>query len=239
MIRTGYTYPIDKNGEIPVKISVSDIKRLKIVSDDEQTGEKLEEEVLPVPYIPEFMRKKQDNGGAFKGTAYHKFWRYIDYSRLFECSHEELHKNLIAMLDEIKDKRLLSESEADEIYINDFVGFILSPIGKRMMQADADGKLYRERPFTAIMSAGSVDPKWSKSEDIIVQGVIDAYFEEDDGYVLVDYKTDYVSDGNEDELVKKYKTQLTIYADALERTLSKPIKEKIIYSSCLKKNIWI
>ena len=234
-----YTYPLDKNGEIPVKISVSDIKRLKMVSDDEQTGEKLEEESLPVPYIPEFMSETQKKGGAFKGTAYHKFWRYIDYSRLSGCSHDELHKNLIAMLEEIKDKKLLSESEADEININDFVSFVLSPIGERMARADAAGKLYRERPFTALMPAESLNPMWNGMDDVIVQGVIDAYFDEGDGYVLVDYKTDHVGDKMGDELIEKYRTQLIVYADALEKDLSKPIKEKVIYSAYLKKDIRI
>ena len=190
-----------------------------------------------MPCIPEFMRKSEETGGAFKGTAYHKFWRYIDYGRLKDCQKDELHKALSAMLDELKNKKLISESEANEIYIKDFVGFILSPLGKRMAQADAVGRLYRERPFTVIMAAKRVNPKWSDTEDVIVQGVIDAYFEENDGYVLVDYKTDYVSDENGYELIDKYKTQLAIYADVLERDLSKPIKEQIIYSAYLNKSI--
>ena len=108
-----------------------------------------------------------------------------------------------------------------------------------MARADAAGKLYRERPFTALMPAESLNPMWNGMDDVIVQGVIDAYFDEGDGYVLVDYKTDHVGDKMGDELIEKYRTQLIVYADALEKDLSKPIKEKVIYSAYLKKDIRI
>ena len=234
-----YKYPFEKGMEVPIKVSVSDIKRLKYVSDDEQTGERMEEEPVPVPYIPEFMQENEEKSGAFRGTAYHKFWRYIDYDRLNDCDEKKLYECFSTMLQELTDKKLISEAESKEIYIRDFVSFAQSPLGKRMTFASAQGRLYRERPFTALMSSASVNSDWSDMDDIVVQGVIDAYFEEDDGYVLVDYKTDYVGSGVGDELVKKYKTQLDVYADALGRDLPKPIKEKVIYSSHLKKCIYI
>ena len=68
-------------------------------------------------------------------------------------------------------------------------------------------------------------------ETIVVQGIIDAYFEEDGGIVLLDYKTDSVKDAS--ELVKRYHVQLDKYADVLEQLTGMKVKEKVIYSFCL------
>ena len=72
----------------------------------------------------------------------------------------------------------------------------------------------------------------------MIQGVIDVYFEEDGSLILVDYKTDKVSKkGGEDELRRRYALQLEYYAKALSQLLQKPVKEKIIYSFSLGKDI--
>ena len=70
-----------------------------------------------------------------------------------------------------------------------------------------------------------------------MQGIIDVYFEEDDGLVVLDYKTDRVRLGR--ELKDKYQAQLQYYARALEQLLEKPVKEKIIYSFTLKEEIQV
>ena len=66
---------------------------------------------------------------------------------------------------------------------------------------------------------------------ILIQGIIDVFFEEEDGIVLLDYKTDHVR--NKKELAERYRTQMELYAQALERALFCPVKEKLLYSFCL------
>ena len=66
---------------------------------------------------------------------------------------------------------------------------------------------------------------------------MDAYFEEADGIVLIDYKTDHVRCA--EELVKRYKKQLQIYGEALEQMTGKMVKERVIYSFCLGEEIWV
>ena len=85
--------------------------------------------------------------------------------------------------------------------------------------------------------ANQIYPEQQSEEMIIVQGMIDAFFFENDYIVLIDYKTDFVSFGREKELVKKYRTQLTYYAEALERVTGKKVKEKVIYSFALGKEV--
>ena len=68
----------------------------------------------------------------------------------------------------------------------------------------------------------------SSQEMMLIQGIIDVFFEEADGIVLLDYKTDWVSSGQ--ELVNRYRTQMELYQEALARALGKPVKEKLLYS---------
>ena len=80
---------------------------------------------------------------------------------------------------------------------------------------------------------------WDADETILVQGIIDAYFYEKDEIILVDYKTDRIGPGGAAELVRKYKVQLDNYAEALERLTHRKVKEKIIYSFSLGRELLV
>lgn len=90
-----------------------------------------------------------------------------------------------------------------------------------MKRAAQDKKLYREQPFVMKVDRKELDASWSGDETVLVQGIIDAYFLEDEDIVLVDYKTDRIVRGEENKLIERYKTQLEDYASALERMLHK------------------
>jgi ATP-dependent helicase/nuclease subunit A len=82
-----------------------------------------------------------------------------------------------------------------------------------------------------------MEPDVDSEELVLVQGIIDLYMEEEDGLVLLDYKTDYVEAGKEDMLVNRYKEQLLWYKRALEQMTGKPVKETLIYSFGLSKTL--
>ena len=127
------------------------------------------------------------------------------------------------------------------IRISDILLFLESSSGKRMSAAAGKGKLWREQPFVLGVDADQVYPGFSgepgsqEKEVILVQGIIDAYFEEKDGIVVLDYKTDKVKSA--EQLKERYHAQLEYYAHALEGLLEKPVKEKIIYSFTLREEI--
>ena len=110
-----------------------------------------------------------------------------------------------------------------------------------MSAAAGKGKLWREQPFVLGVDADQVYPGFSgepgsqEKEVILVQRIIDAYFEEEDGIVVLDYKTDKVKSA--EQLKESYHAQLEYYAQALEGLLEKPVKEKIIYSFTLREEI--
>lgn len=104
-----------------------------------------------------------------------------------------------------------------------------------MAKAARAGKLYKEQPFVLGLSADRLNENFPKEETVLIQGIIDAFFEEEGSYVVVDYKTDAV--GRAEELVKRYQTQLDYYAEALEQLSGYKgtgegmrTAEKIIYS---------
>ena len=70
---------------------------------------------------------------------------------------------------------------------------------------------------------------------MLIQGIIDAFFEEDGRLVVVDYKTDLVAKGQ--ELIKRYQVQLDYYKEALNRITGKEVSQKIIYSFALGQEI--
>ena len=92
-----------------------------------------------------------------------------------------------------------------------------------MAQADKRGDLYKEKPF--VMDY----------EGVLVQGIIDVFWLENDKIVLLDYKTDRVDSAT--RLRDMYKEQLDLYAEALERIFRLPVKEKYLYSFRLNQAI--
>ena len=166
----------------------------------------------------------EDRRGALHGTAVHRILEIWDYNR--EVSRDSVRDFLKYAEDEmLMEEELFGIVNEDEIY-----NFLTSDIAERMKEADKRGELRREQPF--VICDNEDDP-----ESMLVQGVIDAFFFEDDKIVLVDYKTNNVK--TEKALKDKYKIQLGYYAKALNRMLHKEIKESVIYSTVLNRCISI
>ena len=104
-----------------------------------------------------------------------------------------------------------------------------------MWKCGASGKLRREQPFVLSLPANSVNKEFPEGEKVLIQGIIDAYFIEEDGIVLLDYKTDSVKSG--DELVNRYTAQLDYYQEAIEKLTGKKVKERILYSFSLGEEV--
>ena len=160
-------------------------------------------------------------------------------------AEENLEEAMEGLQYEIEDSFLYGLDE-DSIRVSDIVAFMKNPLFERMKRAKQAGVFHTEQPFVFIDLSEQSDK--SKQDDTnqpdknnggqLIQGVIDVYFEEDGSLILVDYKTDKVSKkGGEDELRRRYALQLEYYAKALSQLLQKPVKEKIIYSFSLGKDI--
>ena len=141
---------------------------------------------------------------------------------------ESVYGNLVRQLERLKKSGKLSAEEADLVDLRRVAMMAASPMGRRMAEAERRGDLYREQPFVLGVAASEIRSEWPDDEMIFVQGIIDAFFYEEDGIVLLDYKTDRVRDPA--ELTDRYRVQLTQYREALERVTGKDVKETYIWS---------
>ena len=250
------------------KYSVSELKhramREKFEAEQEETIPAFLEEPV-TPTIPLFIQREESveqetaNRGALRGTAVHRVMECYDFT-----SEKSVQEQMDAMEKEEKitaDMRTLVK----ERIVADFVS---SETGKRMALAQRMGALYREKPFVMGFTEEELEnygfgvgsntdsceniyektdsdqekeeqKKVCHEEDLtLIQGIIDVFWIEKDGIVLLDYKTDRVQQAK--ELIDRYETQLKLYADALERVFAArklKVKEILIYSFSLEQLI--
>ena len=229
--RFAFCYPFEYLKDLPVKVSVSELKK-RSWQGEEEKEESLFYEPDIQEIIPTFVSgEKEEYRGAARGTAYHRLMECLDYTHA-----EDVHQ-IQKQIRMLTDSRKMSPEEAQCIRIADILAFVDSKLGQRMKTAAEQNALYREQPFVIAQKMNQIEAAWDGEETVLVQGIIDAYFIEDDEIVLVDYKTDKVSLGGEQDLIDLYHIQLEDYAAALERMLQKKVKETYIYSFTLRKMI--
>ena len=217
-----YVYPYEQSGTIYTKVSVSDLKHKHM---QEETAFPLVEEEEEI--LPRFLkREKQETlRGAARGTVYHKVMELFDFT--IAKDREKLNK----MLQSFVENGYMSAEELKAVECDDLLAFLDCPLAERMKKAKQKNKLYCEQPFVIGRPASEIDPSFSTEETVLIQGIIDVYFEEEDGLVVADYKTDRVRTAQ--ELLDRYHVQLDYYAEALEKLTGKKVKEKKIYSFTL------
>ena len=228
--RFSFIYPYQYLEDLPVKVSVSELKKRSYHSEqdlEETVDYETEEEIQPI--VPRFIEEKKEEGytGALRGTAYHRVMECLDYG------HAGSQEEIRSQLKEWVELKQMEEKEAASVRILDICHFVESSLGQRMKTASEKKLLFREQPFVIARKASELDPQWQCEEDVLVQGIIDGYFIEDEEIVLVDYKTDFVRRGEEQKLIDRYHVQLEDYAQALERMTGRKVRERYIYSFTL------
>lgn len=164
--------------------------------------------------------------GAQRGTALHKALQYITPAA------DQTTATLRHEIDAFVRQGLLSWEEAKLVYVPVLAAFCRSDIGRRMAESP---ELHREYPFTVLLAGGDPLPETEKGEQILIQGVIDCLFREDDAWILVDYKSDRLETA--DAFRSRYAVQLALYKRAVEQITHRPVEETYIYSLHLQQEI--
>lgn len=221
-----YRYPHTADIGLHTKLSVSELKKQGQLID--------EEESTFLPTIPAFLLeesgKKDQGGGAFRGTAYHRALELLNFPGMKTITDVEM------ALDTFRREKYMDEESLSLLDAGILWNFLSSPLGRRMSAAQARGLLYKEQQFVIGIPAREMEV-CNSDELVLIQGIIDAYMEEEDGLVLIDYKTDHVMRGRESLLTERYGIQLEYYKRALEQMTGKKVTEKIIYSLTLQEEI--
>lgn len=216
-----YEYAHKEECSIKSKMSISDIKHMFMKLEYEEEG--LVDRVSYEKKNTEELISSAN--GALRGNAYHRALELFDYAR--EISDVV---DIEVMLKEILSKGLMDEESASFINPTKLYRFASSELGERMKKAYSKGCLYREKPFVMGIPACQIEPDRYKSQElVVVQGIIDAWFIEDNSIVVVDYKTDSVN--NIKDLDARYRSQLEYYGKALADMTGMQIKELVIYST--------
>ena len=156
--------------------------------------------------------------GAQWGTLMHEAMQWLPVKKYTQ-------KSMTDMLDSLQAEGKFSDEERSLLSDRSLYGFFNSNLGERLI---ASKRVERELPFSMLFDGNRVYPDVENGERLFLQGIIDTVFVEDDQWVLVDYKTDRVKSG--DELIRRYKIQMDLYKEALERLTNMPVKASYIYS---------
>ena len=156
--------------------------------------------------------------GAQWGTLMHEAMQWLPVKKYTQTSMTD-------MLDSLQAEGKFSDEERSLLSDRSLYGFFNSDLGQRLI---ASKRVERELPFSMLFDGNRVYPAVENGERLFLQGIIDTVFVEDDQWVLVDYKTDRVKSG--DELIRRYKIQMDLYKEALERLTNMPVKASYIYS---------
>ncbi len=228
-----YVYPWQADISLRGKFSVSELKKMGQTEEEDADTLLYPAEDI-VPYIPRFMSDKEPVSGAARGTAYHRALECLDFRGLY---HSEKVKE---GLEQLVEAGRMTREQADLVRPYDIYAFARTPLAKRMSAARDRDEFHTEQPFVMQMPARELGIDCESDEPVLIQGIIDAWFYEkneqgENEIVVVDYKTDFVKEGS--ELLEKYKKQLDYYQQALERLTGKRVREKLIYSFCLKEEV--
>lgn len=238
-----WEYAWKEEGAHKQKVSVSELKHRAMEERSESaeqtlnTAQPLFPDEIATPYVPRFVQEVKENAGALYGTMVHRFLECLDFAGLPDFADEKQGLYFVKQqIDALCALGRMQEADAKRLNWKQLLGFLQSDTAKRMRAAAEQGALEREKPFVMSVPANLVWEDSRPEEDVLIQGIIDVFWEEADGIVLLDYKTDHVD--NAQELGRRYKKQLELYADALSRfSDEKPVKEILIYSFALAETI--
>ncbi len=203
---------------MPTKTSVTNIKEMK---------QQNESKVSSTWQVPKFMKEEKVTNSQ-KGTLMH-----LCVQKLNEKLEYDYNK-IKELVQDLKEREIITESEMNAISIGKLLDYTKSSLWNKLKNAK---EVKKEQPFYINISSKEVY-QTEEDENILVQGIIDLYFiDENDKLILVDYKTDYVENGQENSLKEKYKEQLELYKRALESRTNKYVDNVIIYSLYLQKEL--
>lgn len=203
-----WKYRYKKSSEIPTKTAVT---RLQAEEDKK----------IELTEIPKFMGKEKKITPAEKGTLMHLCMQRLNEKQTYTK------ETIKQMIQSLVLKEIITTTEADAINIDTLYKYTKSALWNDLSKAK---EIHKEQPFYINIPAKEIYENIETDENILVQGIIDLYYiSEDNKLILIDYKTDYVK--KPEELINKYKTQLSIYKKALENSLNRRVDETYIFST--------
>ncbi len=212
--RFSYHYPYEPMLSVLSKVSVS-----QLIRNDDRIGDDF-------TVRPDFM-ESSGLSAPRRGTAVHRLVECMDFAAARADLESEINR--------LVEWEYVTREQADAVEIRHIRAFLDSPLMDRLLSADF---VKREMQFLTTIPAGRLKedlPSELAAEPVVIQGAVDCVFGDPDGLTIVDFKTDRVKDEN--RLLEAYAPQLVCYANACERIFARPVKQLLLYSFHLDREI--
>lgn len=227
-----FSYPYEACITKPASISVTEIKKIQNTHEENDLTEQIfnNKIVLKKPLFMQESENKDKITGAEKGTIVHLVMELLDFNKI--NSVDEIQEQINSFVK----KDIMTQKQASVINIYKVYKFFKSSLGQRMLKSEF---VKREQTIYAQIKMKDVyiyedlikedNTEKYNDESLMLRGIIDAYFEEDEKIVIVDYKTDFVNEENKEEVINRYKKQLDLYSNVVKSLTGKEVKEKYVY----------
>ena len=217
--RLSWKYPQAEMVGKPVKVSVTEIKRRFAEEVDNEEIVNLDQ-AFSFPK-PVFLAQTTELSAAERGSAMHLVMQHLRLNG--DLTESGIKEQLESMIN----SELLNSEQAKAVDVRVISKLFDLPLGQKIKSAE---RVKREVPFIMAIPAYKIYPELDKQsgESVLVQGIIDCLLEDDDGYLIIDYKTD-AAHGDTNQIKNRYQGQMNLYAEAVEKILLKPVKGKYLY----------
>jgi len=218
--RLNYRYPFEHGAVAPSKMSVSEVKRMYYREFSGGDSKNYFSQAAEFK-MPEFVKVKAEITAAERGIIFHKVLEFLDFDS----------GDIPSLLQDLENRGILAEGDSKHVNIKKLQNFLKSDIAERLRRAKM---IKREMRFAIGIEASQIDAELKNTKgDMILHGIVDCIFEEDDGnLVILDYKTDYVGDASDmvlKEIAERYRAQIILYKTAIERIFDKNVKEALLW----------
>ena len=207
---------------VPRKISVTEMKKTTVA--DGMTKDFLKGDLK---IRPEFIEGKKMSA-VEKGVLFHLAMEHLDFKKVVNET------DVYDYINGLVNNKIILPREKEAIDIEGIIAFIKGPLGKRVRESSL---IEQEKPFNYCLTPSCFLEGYEGADDTLLQGVIDLFFKERDGYVLVDYKTDYVREDTLANDIDEYRKQVLLYKEALTEIKKANVKEVYLYFSTLRKSV--
>ncbi len=204
-----WQYPYLKQCYIPAKTSVTAINEQKMPDIHFFYPTEFKQ--------PDFMQEQSRLSAAEKGTVLHTIMNHLDLTKKIDLEY------LNELTAQLQAKNILPDNELMEKELSWITRFFATALGQRLQKAEV---VYRERPFTLPIE---ISDAAQNPCTVLVQGIIDCMWQEEGGWVLVDYKSNRIPRERENEFIAKYQAQIDLYAKAIKQIWQKPLKAAYLY----------
>ncbi|QKY68533.1 helicase-exonuclease AddAB subunit AddA [Lentibacillus sp. CBA3610] len=224
--RLSYSYPYQEAARSRAKQTVTEIKRQREIKDEYSGDQFVQTFQPPIVKRPAFMQKQQTISAAERGTAMHTVMQHIPLAKPL------LREEIAEFVESLVERELLTRQGADVIDLTAVEAFYKTAVGQSVMNAPV---VYREVPFSLTLPASEIYADWtSETEELVlIQGVIDCVIPKDEGWLILDYKTDTitkdVTETVKNDLRKRYDVQMKLYKEALQHIWKEPVTTAHLY----------